>query len=156
MTIRRRTNQVVRNAAIIALAAIVSLAGCTKDVTPGADTKTSAGVDLPASPTSAQIAQRTGLSFPTSMQDFRLVNTGDAVDISFNMAANEVDTFASGSGLTLTDGGRVIRHSSPVFEQNPAGGVSSGTITKDSLRADVEVASTGGSRVTVRVAISNA
>lgn len=149
------SRRVTRFVAVVAVAAMI-LVGCTKQATPSGSAAPATGVNLPQNTTAAQVAERTGLSFPTSMADFRLVNTGSSVDISFNMAANEVDTFASGSGLTLAEGARVIRHSSPVFEQNPAGGVSSGTLTNAGLRTDVEVASTGGARVTVRIAISNA
>jgi len=138
-------------------AASLTIIGCTKQATPGGSSAVTApSVTLPFdAPSASQLATAAGLLFPGSVADYRSVKFDAAtLNVGFTMAANDVDSFATGSSLTLNPDTRLITHSSPVWEQNPAGSISSGKKTYNGLTSTVEVASTGADRVTVRLVVA--
>ena len=97
------------------------------------------------SPTKAEVAKAAGFSFPASVSEFRLVRiSGSNIQFAFRIAPGDVDAFASGSGLTLTQGKRVIGHASPVWELNPAGTFAGGVDTRNKIRREVEVVTNAG------------
>lgn len=143
----------------VAFVAITSLAlaGCTKQTTPGGSSAVTApSVTLPFdAPSASQLASAAGLLFPGSLMDYRSVKFDAAtLNVGFTLAANDVDSFTTGSSITLSPDTRLITHSSPVWEQNPAGSISSGKKTYNGLTSTVEVASTGADRVTVRLVVA--
>lgn len=79
------------------------------------------GVDSDASsqagaPTKEQVERDASLHFPDSVTQFRLTSLSvGQIDVSFQMAADDVEEFATESGLDLVAGQRVIPHSSPVW-----------------------------------------
>lgn len=89
------------------------------------------------------IEEEAGIHFPESMHSFRLTSLQDGrqVDVSFQMDADDLDEFTTRSGITLTDGERVIPHSSPVWGTPDYGGVRvrGGTSTHGGVLRAVEV-----------------
>lgn len=67
-------------------------------------------------PTKEQVERDASLHFPDSVSQFRLTSLSvGQVDVTFQMAAADVEEFATESGLDLVAGQRVIPHSSPVW-----------------------------------------
>ena len=146
---------------IIAAACLVVLlapGACAKQPTPGgAAATTSPSVTLPfQSPSKRELAAATGIVFPRSVRDYRSVAIGPtAIDVAFSMASADVAAFASDSSIELSAGQRLITHSSPVWDQNPVGSISSGQVRKGTITSMIEVVSGSGDRVTVRLAVTS-
>lgn len=125
----------------VVVLSLVGGAGCSSNGDPGATSGVS-GPTLPFErPSKAELADRAGLSFPSSVEDYRSTLVGPSeLNVAFTMAASDLEGFVSGSGLpALTEGRRLIAHPSPVWEQNPAGTVSSTASVHDGLTRIVEV-----------------
>lgn len=107
-------------------------------------------------PTKADIARDAGISFPASTADFRLVRiSGDQIDVTFTLTPADVDGFASGSGIVLTDGERSITHASPLWDVAIVGEFAGGSSTVDGVRRRAEVVgSEDAATVTVRLSVT--
>lgn len=105
-------------------------------------------------PTKADLARDARITFPASTADFRLVRiSGSQLDVTFTIASADVDAFASGSGITLTEGRRVITHASPLWDVAVTGSMSGGSSTKGNLDRSAEVVP-DGDRATVRLTVT--
>jgi hypothetical protein len=148
----------------VAISAVIAVgaAGCSKSTTAGGSgsTTTTAGQSLPfeGSPSQAVLAEAAGLSFPTSVSGYRSVRiTGSELNVSFTIAATDVDTFLSGSHLgALTPNKRIILHSSPVWDLNPTGTVESAVSSRRGLERGIEVvtSATDPTTDTVRLVVA--
>jgi hypothetical protein len=148
----------------VAISVVVALgaAGCSKSPTAGTSgaTTTTTGQSLPfqGSPSQAVLAEAAGLNFPTSVSGYRSVRiTGSELNVSFTIAAADVDMFVSGSHLgTLTANKRIILHSSPVWDLNPTGTVQSAVNSRRGVERGVEVvtSATDPTTDTVRLVVA--
>jgi hypothetical protein len=106
--------------------------GCSSD-----DQETSSVLDEVA-PTKSTWRPLPASSSP-STTDFRLVRiSGDQIDVSFTIAATDVDEFASGSGIELTSGERTITHASPLWDVAVSGEVQGGSSTRNQIGRNAE------------------
>lgn len=125
---------------LVGLAALVTaplLASCSDD---GAK---DAPLDQVA-PTKAEIADEAGIEFPSSTDGFRLVRISPSqVDVTFTLDPDQVDAFASGSGLELREGQRVIMHASPIWDLAVDGTVRGGSSVRDGVKRSAEVVADG-------------
>jgi len=93
-----------------------------------------------AAPSMADVTRDAGLVFPPSVSDFRLVNISETqIDLSFQIDADEVATFAEESGLTLTRGERAIKHASPIWQLEVYGEFSGSVTAFGKVQRAVEV-----------------
>lgn len=129
-------------ALLAALVLTCGLAACSSDDDGSAPPTTDPSSFPLQSPSAEEVAEATGLAFPSSMTEYRSANSPTAaqLEIGFTMSAAEVESFAAASGLELVPDERVIIHSSPVWgDQNPPGDLRSGTALKGRYRSEVEI-----------------
>jgi hypothetical protein len=153
MTPRRSPRRARRFLLTAALAAVplLLLPACSGDDDAN-DTAGSAALDQVA-PTKADVSHDAGVEFPASTADFRLVRIGaDQVDVTFTLATTDVDAFASGSGIELTDGQRAITHASPLWDVAITGAVRGGSSSENGITRNVEVLA-AGDRSSVRLSL---
>ena len=149
---RRAVDRPVRSTALLLATLLMfgggAVAGCSSD-----DKETSSVLDQVA-PTKSDVATAAGIVFPPSTTDFRLVRiSGDQIDVSFTIAATDVNEFASGSGIELTSGERTITHASPLWDVAVSGEVQGGSSTRDQIGRNAEVL-VEGDTATVRLSIN--
>lgn len=134
--------------AVVMVCALAGAAGCSSG------TDDASAVLEQVSPTKADISSEAGIAFPDSTADFRLVRiSGRQLDVTFTVTADDVDAFASGSGITLADGQRVITHASPLWDVTIGDAMSGGSSTRNNLERSAEVVP-DGDRATVRLTLT--
>jgi hypothetical protein len=139
-----RAIRAVRATLVVSLAVLVvgACASCSNEPDKVEDPGPDASSFPLQSPTAEEVSAATGLVFPESMADYRSANSPSApqLEIGFTMSAAEVESFASASGLRLSPDERILIHASPVWgEQNPAGDLRSGTVTKGRYVTKLEI-----------------
>lgn len=133
--------------ALMAPTLVVGAAACSTD------DDASSVLDQVA-PTKADVAAEAGIEFPSSTKDFRLVRvSGDQIDVTFTIAATDVDAFATGSAIDLQRGERTIKHASPLWDLAVPDDVRGGSSTEDGVGRSAEVV-TDGDTATVRLTIN--
>ena len=144
-------------ATVLLAAVAVAVGACSKSVTPGAaTTTTAASLPFESSPSKDELARVAGLRFPASTAGYQSVRVDPSeLDVSFTIAATDVDGFASGSGLGALAQGRVIQHGSPVFPQNPTGTVRSAVSTHGRVTRVVEVVDDPGQPTSIRLIVTS-
>lgn len=144
MTLRRRRSTAWAVAALTLIPTTV--AGCASDDDPPA------ALDQVA-PTRADVARDAGVDFPESTAGFRLVRLGpNQIDVTFTVSPDDVESFASGTGVELTAGERAITHASPLWDVAVTAPLRGGSSTRNGIRRDVEVVD-GGAIATVRLSL---
>jgi hypothetical protein len=130
-------------AAVLVWVIVVGACSSSTSERGSGSTTTAAGKALPFvdSPSQAVLAAAAGLTFPDSVAGYRSVRvTTSELNVSFTVAAADLDAFVTGSHLgTLTPNKRIILHSSPVWDLNPTGTVQSAVSTRRGLERGVEV-----------------
>lgn len=132
-------------ATLVVLVPTAALVGCSSDDQPTALEQ--------VAPTKADVARDAGIVFPESTAGFRLVRLGNnQVDVTFTISPDDVDEFASGTGVELTVGERAIVHASPLWDVAVTKPLRGGSSTLDGIRRDVEVVD-DGAIATVRLSL---
>jgi hypothetical protein len=147
---------------VACVAMLLGVAGCSKSPTPGqakaTPTTTTKSLPFDGSPSQAVLAEAAGLNFPASVSGYRSVRiTGSELNVSFTIAATDVDPFVSGSHLgALVANKRIILHSSPVWDLNPTGTVQSAVSRRRGIERGVEVvtSATDPTTDTVRLVVA--
>lgn len=132
-------------AALLVLVPATALVGCSSDDEP-------TSLDQVA-PTKADVARDAGITFPESTAGFRLVRLGtNQIDVTFTISPDDVDAFASGTGIELAAGERAIVHASPLWDVAVTKSLQGGSSTRNGIRRDVEVVD-DGAVATVRLSL---
>jgi len=130
-------------AAFAALLLVCGTVSCSKSDDGASGTSTTDPSSFPLqSPSAEEVEAATGLVLPESMTDYRSANspTAPQLEVGFTMSAAEVESFAQASSLELVPDERIIIHASPVWgDQNPAGDLRSGTVTRGRYETRVEI-----------------
>jgi len=134
-------------AAIGAVVAIALVVTAPEDDVPLLDTAdTSAG----------SVAELAGLALPASTDEFLTarLDDGSQMDVTFTLDTGETELFVSGSDLAEpVTGQRVILHSSPLWELNPADGTVHGTTDRYGRLVRLVELVEEGDRTRVRISL---